>query len=632
MAAEQGMSGIDVLAMVSELRELLPLWVGKIYQYDTKTLGVRLNGEGHARHHLMLEAGRRAHLTASLPEPPKNPPMFAMFLRKYINGGRVLDIRQYGLQRIFIIDIGKRDTTYHLVTELFGEGNVILCDEDFMIIKPLWHHRFKDREVVPGARYEFSGDDTLLPSPEQVSEILKSSERDLVRTLAVDFMLGGQYAEWVCRRAGIDKNRPAPEAETDAVYGALTTLLDAVQHRMEPVITTAGCAPSATGGADVIHRFDSFNEALDAYYTKQRAAAVQKREVAVVPKDELIRRRQLDAIAKFEERAESLAKITELIYANYVPVDRVITTLRNASTTRSWQEIRQTLVESRDPGAKRILEVYPEEAAVDIDLGERVKIFIHQSVEENVNYYYGLIKRLKKKRQGALAALKTPLPPQAPAKVQAGMQKRKWFHRFRWFYTSDGVLVLGGRDASQNEDLVKRYLEGGDTFVHADVHGGSVVIVKGQTECMDEVAQFAASYSNAWKAGHFTADVYAAEPEQVSKTPPTGEYVARGAFIVRGERRYFRNTPLGVAIGIQTEPVLAVIGGPPAPVAKRTEIRVELSPGRYEPNDMAKKIVRLLRERLGESRAGVLKKILNTENVAAFVPAGGSEITGCYES
>ncbi|WP_245618734.1 NFACT RNA binding domain-containing protein [Methanogenium cariaci] len=105
------------------------------------------------------------------------------------------------------------------------------------------------------------------------------------------------------------------------------------------------------------------------------------------------------------------------------------------------------------------------------------------------------------------------------------------------------------------------------------MHGGSVIIVKGDTEKNDEVAQFAVSYSNAWKNGNLTADVYAASPSQVSKTPETGEYVSRGSFIVRGgERTYTRNVGLGVAIGLQVTPELGVIGGPIDAVKSRQNI------------------------------------------------------------
>ncbi|MDD1662820.1 MAG: NFACT RNA binding domain-containing protein, partial [Methanomicrobiales archaeon] len=219
-----------------------------------------------------------------------------------------------------------------------------------------------------------------------------------------------------------------------------------------------------------------------------------------------------------------------------------------------------------------------------------------------------------------------PLPaPQAKREKSAGGKKR-WFHRFRWFETSDGVLVVGGRDAGQNEELVRKYLGGGDTFVHADVHGAAVAIVKGATERMDEVAQFAASYSGAWKSGHASVDVYSVRPDQVSKTPPSGEYLSTGGFIVRGERTYFRNVPLAISIGLTREGSPRVIGGPPGAMARKTRIFIILRPGIFEPNDIAKKVVRTLREMLPEAERGGLRRVLSSESVAAFVPPGGSEV------
>jgi hypothetical protein len=192
-------------------------------------------------------------------------------------------------------------------------------------------------------------------------------------------------------------------------------------------------------------------------------------------------------------------------------------------------------------------------------------------------------------------------------------------------------VVLGGRDASQNEELVKKYMAGGDLFVHADVHGASVVIVKGTTGHMDEVAQFAASFSGAWRSGHFSADVYSVLPPQVSKTPESGEFVSRGSFIVRGERTWYRNVPLSVGIGLMLEPHAAVIGGPPSAIRKRCRAYNELRPGQFEPNDIAKKILRLLKGKLSADEEKALKGILNTDTVAAFVPPGGSDIVGQHE-
>ncbi|KAF1073344.1 hypothetical protein MKMG_02185 [Methanogenium sp. MK-MG] len=335
----------------------------------------------------------------------------------------------------------------------------------------------------------------------------------------------------------------------------------------------------------------------------------------------------MDAIASFEKKIKRYEVIVDAIYTHYTFVHEILTTLKNASASSSWQDIEKILKESKSDAASAIKCVYPAESAIDLDIdGKIVKLFVEESLEANAERYYELAKKFKRKRTGAFAAMERMVITPKKQKTVIPLRKKKWFHRFRWCYTSDGVLMVGGKDAGTNEEVVKKYLQGGDTFVHADVHGGSVIIVKGNTEKNDEVAQFAASYSNAWKNGHLTADVYAASPNQVSKTPETGEYVSRGSFIIRGERTYTRNVGLGVAIGLQVAPELGVIGGPIDAVKCRAEHYVILRPGRYEPNDVAKKILRMLRDKYGDEWKS-MKNVLNSESIAAFVPPGGSDIT-----
>jgi hypothetical protein len=163
-------------------------------------------------------------------------------------------------------------------------------------------------------------------------------------------------------------------------------------------------------------------------------------------------------------------------------------------------------------------------------------------------------------------------------------------------------------------------------FVHADIHGASVIIVKGQTAHWDEVARFAAAFSGAWRSGFATADVYAARPDQVSKTAESGEYLSRGSFVVRGERQWFKDVALEVAIGLQKKPETRIIGGPLSAVRQRAELFLVITPGTFEPNDVAKKVVRVLRDRLPVSEQKALKFALNTEAIAAYVPPGGSDI------
>jgi len=198
MATSAGMSGIDVRTVVTELKCLLPLWINKVYQFDGKTLGMRLNGEEHKKYQLIIAPGKRLHLVNSFPDTPKIPPQFPMLLRKHLTGGKILDIRQQGLSRIIVFDIGKADTTFHIVVELFDAGNVVFCNEDFTIIKPLWHHRFKDRDIIPGVLYQLPVDPTLSDEP-GFAKFLLEDERDIVKALAVGCLLGGSYAEYICR-------------------------------------------------------------------------------------------------------------------------------------------------------------------------------------------------------------------------------------------------------------------------------------------------------------------------------------------------------------------------------------------------------------------------------------------------
>jgi len=626
MATVTGMSGIDVKAVVVELVEKLPLWIDKVYQFDPRTLGIRLNGEKHAKYLLLIEAGRRAHLVHDFPEPPKNPPQFAMLLRKHISGGKVLAIRQHGLERILIFDIGKGDAVYRLIIELFDDGNVVLADEAYMIVKPLVHHRFKDRDVVPGVPYVLSATDPTV-SENKLAAFLNNDDRDLVRALAMGCMLGGAYAEYICRQAGLEKSMPARDADAVKVYAAIKILLDRVEQERSPVTSAKGCEPVDLLGTSIERQFPDFSTALDAFYPMTKAQ-VTKAAKKKIPKDELIRRHQESAVKKFESKIAHAERIAAIIYENYPLVSGVISTLSKESQGRSWQEIAAILTASRDGTGTRITAVHPEKAAVEVDLGERVMIYVNDSVEQNAGRYYDEIKKFRRKKEGALIAMAKPVVRRKAVKRDIVALKKQWYHRFRWFVTGDNVVVIGGRDAGQNEELVKKYLAGGDLFVHADVHGASVVIVKGPTQRMDEVAQFAASYSGAWKSGHFSADVFSALPSQVSKTPEHGEFVTRGSFIVRGERTWYRNVPLGVAIGLQIEPQAAVIGGPPEEIRKRAKAYVELIPGQFEPNDVAKKVLRILKGAIPDEVSKGIKGILNTETVAAFVPPGGSGIVG----
>lgn len=623
MATEKGMSGVDLAAVIAEIEPHLPLWVDKCYQAEGGIFVIRLNGREHTRHLLLVEPGRRVHFATIVPAFPKVPPPFAMVLRKFLAGGRVLSLSQPGLSRILTMDIQKSSQMYRLVIEVFDAGNIIICDQEFRIIRALRPHRFRERDVIAGEVYQYPGKDLSYAPPEEWTAHLKVQEREVVKVLATDAMLGGAYAEQVCSLAGVDKNLPARDADAPALHAALTRLLDHVRRDSQPSAGKGGAHPIPLPGFKG-EPFPTFQAALEAYYPVIPKKAVEQK--GKVTRDEIIRKRQEAAVKKYDEKAAKSESAAEAIYSHYTLVHGVTETLNTAQTRYSWQEIA-SILKKGDGVAKLIKTVHPEEASVDLDLdGFLVRIHVRDSIEQNVGRYYEQAKKFRKKREGAIAAMNRPVPVRKKAARRTAPMKKRWFHRFRWFYTTDGVLVLGGRDAGQNEDLVKKYMEGRDRFLHADVHGASVVIVKGATEKMDEVARFAAVFSGAWRAGHHTADVYAVRPDQVSKTPESGEFVVRGSFIVRGEREYFRNVPLRTAIGLLREPEMAVIGGPPDVIRKRAFTSLEIQPGTFEPNDIAKKLTKVFKDRIPEQERAGWRNVLTTEAVAAFVPPGGSDL------
>jgi predicted ribosome quality control (RQC) complex YloA/Tae2 family protein len=141
---------------------------------------------------------------------------------------------------------------------------------------------------------------------------------------------------------------------------------------------------------------------------------------------------------------------------------------------------------------------------------------------------------LKNAEQKIADDLKKGLKQEKP--VLQPIRKQMWFEKFTWFISSDGYLVLGGRDAQQNEMLYKRYLRKGDVYVHADLHGASSVIIKNNPKTPDapippstlaQAGNLSVCCSSAWdsKAG---MGAWWVDADQVSKTAPAGEYLPVG--------------------------------------------------------------------------------------------------------
>ena len=107
-------------------------------------------------------------------------------------------------------------------------------------------------------------------------------------------------------------------------------------------------------------------------------------------------------------------EIVAAIYENYQFISNLITSLDAASKQLSWQEIERHLKGATSADAKKITAFYPDEAAVEVDIGKRVKIYVHEGIEQNAGRYYDVIKKFRKKKDGALAAMKNVVVKKKP--------------------------------------------------------------------------------------------------------------------------------------------------------------------------------------------------------------------------
>ena len=122
-------------------------------------------------------------------------------------------------------------------------------------------------------------------------------------------------------------------------------------------------------------------------------------------------------------------------------------------------------------------------------------------------------------------------------------KKPHWFEKYAWFFTSDNYLFVLGKTADQNEEIVSKHLEKNDLYFHSAVAGSGSGVLKISSQKMpsptslEECGAFLIAHSKAWNSG-VPDKAYWVNPNQVSKTPETGEYVTKGSFIIRGKKNY----------------------------------------------------------------------------------------------
>lgn len=629
----QQLSALDIYTIVYELQDLIGGYIDKIYQISSEEILVRVNNRTTKQKEILYAHSNGLFFrTDKSFETPMKPSTFAMTLRKHINNGRIIEIQQHEFDRIIKIIIQKKEQ-YILLFELIPNGNMILLNQEQRIIIPLKHQHWSHRTIRINTTYQ--------PPPSQVNpftitkeefdSIVKDSDADLVRTLAVKVSLGGRYAEELCNQVEIPKETPTrnlSDAQQKKIYDQLQQFLAPFkEHDFSPTLIIHSenkkeiiPLPFTMYKEKDKKPVNSFSEGLEEI-TDITIKQIDEPSPYEKKKEKLFRQKkqQEKAIHEFDEEIKKKKHQGNVIYLHYNTIEQLTSEIQKNRKLLTKEEL-SALVNN----TKMVKDFSYDSPFLTLELPDEhqqptlIQIDYRKNTAENAKRLYEKSKKMMQKKQGAITALNqtkqkiNALEKQQEKQVnqekkqnqhKQSLQKQFWFEQYRWCIASNGNIMLGGKDAKTNDQLIKKQLENGDRYAHADIHGAPSCIVKNKDiggnsipiteETLKELCTFSACYSKAWKQ-FVEAQAYWVLPEQVSKTPQSGEFVPRGGFIIRGKRNYC-TCALQLGVGcITIDGVKKIMGGPSSAIKKWCNPYVIIEPGTKKSSTIAKEIAELL--------------------------------------
>ena len=601
-------TSLDLSILMNELKGLEKGFVQKVYQRGEE-LTVEIYVPGDEKKRLVVGIDR-CFISKYKRDNPERPPGFCMELRKHL--GRADSIEQRGFDRILEIESGDKK----FIAEMFGKGNFILLD-DGKIIGALREQEWADRTIRVGEEYEYP---EPTEDPREVDDYLSlmDGKSELVREIAAKLSFGGTYAEELCYRANIDKNTEIgqlSENEKERIRDEIDRILN--QEDIEPVLYTdelpERAAPFPLQQYEELEKeeMDSFSEALDEYYYRRtRQKKEREKEEAFQEKLQGLqaqKEQQERKIQGLQKSSEQNREKAEKIYENYKILQKIKDSLRESVEEDGWKETEEKIEEAETELSEHVNSLNEREVffSVSVD-GYSIKLEPDENLEAIASSYYDKAKDSESKIEGVEKALEKTQEKidelsedefdyEEELEDKSGKRSKKWFEKYRWFYSSEGYLMIAGRDAQTNEMLVNKHMESNDLYFHADFDGAPSVVVKdGQEageETREEAAKAAVTFAKTWKAGIGADDVYYVDPEQVTEEAESGEYIGKGAFVIRGDRTYMRNVSVEACIGAyQIEDSWVPICGPESAISEHCDEYVEIQPGHTKKSEIAKKI------------------------------------------
>ncbi|MCL5788785.1 MAG: NFACT family protein [Candidatus Marsarchaeota archaeon] len=617
------LSAFDIAAIVRELNTFLPARVNSVRQLHARAIALELYSPGSGQLSLVMDAQGFIFITRSQSKSSASK-LFGSSLAE-LKGGWLRNAEQMDFDRVVRLSL---DDEYSVIFELVGKGNILLTKSG-RVLAALDYIRVKGREIRPGSSYA--------PPPKRGADlrsVVPIAGNTLIQAMSHSYSCPAELYREAMRRLGVDELAPPDSVSAEVVASINTKCLELIQlvqaDKLQPVIV---CAGSTKINVHPIHfvseesfetlERDLFNLAVAEYYEPFIVSRAANEAAGSVRAE--AERKLATAARTREQTQEELAKaaairrVADQLSYNPTYLERLLSP--NTDEKGVLSELGFSGAAARRFRGANEIEVSDEKIGF--------KLRPRESIHYNVGYVYDQAKELERKAKKALEAADKL---EAEAKqiseqarlvtvrsTRSSLVNKRWFEKYRWFFSSEGILVVAGRDVSQNEALAKRFMGRDALVAHADIRGASLVVAtKGCGDAtIREVACYAACYSKGWSQGLGGVDVFYTSAENISLTPPTGEFLPRGSVIFK-EKNFIKSVPLRLSVGFSRleDGSLRLHSFPPSVASEVT--LADLVPGETNPNDLAKKLLSL-NTSVDEPYSEYLKGT-RTDELLPFIP------------
>ena len=534
-------------------------------------------------------------------------------IKSNLERSRLVEISTYSGERIaqFVFQ-NSVNNKYYLIIEMFGNGNIILCDEKSKILAITNSLSVRHRILKTGLNYfppPSRGIDITSLNFDNFLSFYKSHDKENInikRWLGRTFSISKKFIEYVVNNSKIGhKNiNELTNEELTELYDGLISLITNVSSGKD--LQSCIILDEDSNPADIspfipyninskyVKSFNTYFDAIDEFLNYLITHSDAFKNSDLEKKIEI-----LEHDLHEQEKAKNfvILKSTKLRdFASLIMQQTVaIMDIHNDDLKKILVDYDGKIINSK---GKYFLEMVDEKILLEgstinipklssslFNLAkdmERGLVTIENS-QLNIQQQIDKLKQQKNKK------------PLAGVRV---LSNKEWYEKYRWFFTSDNLLAIGGKDASSNSVIIRRYLTENDYVFHAEVNGSPFFILQNAnnstidiTQSILEVSQATVSFSRSWKDALSSSDAYWVFSSQLKKGAPTGQFLPKGSFVIEGKRNFVKNLEIKLAIGVSImASKLLLIVGPYETVKKRSICVRTLLPSGLDVVKASKKI------------------------------------------